>query len=258
MNIDLLRYNSEAWDRESARGNQWTIPVSGDVIAAARRGEYGIYLTPEHTVPHEWIGPVAGRNVLCLASGGGQQAPVFAAMGANVTLLDNSAAQLEADRSVCLREGLSVRMEQGDMRDLSRFPDGSFDLIFHPVSNCFVDDVHAVWRECYRVLGDGGVLLAGFSNPVLYLFDWERWEKDGERVIRYSIPYSDLASLPAGELEARIARGEPLEFSHTLGDLIGGQLAAGFRLTGFYEDRGIGGLLDEYLPVFISTRAVKN
>ncbi len=41
------------------------------------------------------------------------------------------------------------------MRDLSRFPDASFDIVFHPVSNIFIDDVRPVWKECHRVLRKG-------------------------------------------------------------------------------------------------------
>ncbi len=105
-------------------------------------------------------------DILCLASGGGQQAPILAAAGANVTVFDNSPAQLRQDALVAQREGLPLRTVQGDMRDLSAFGDDSFDLIFHPVSNIFVPEVRPVWRECYRVVRPGGVLLMGTLNPI--------------------------------------------------------------------------------------------
>ena len=56
---------------------------------------------------------------------------------------------------------------------------------------------------------------------------------------------------------ALIARGEPLSFSHSLEDQIGGQLDAGFALTGLYEDGWAGEPLAEYFPLTIATRAVK-
>src|SRR6185295_6968218 len=107
--MDVAAYNRSAWDRQVAKGNRWTVPVGPDVIAAARRGDWHVVLTPTKPVPCGWFPPVARLDVLCLASGGGQQAPVLAAAGAAVTVHDNSAAQLARDREVADREGLTVR-----------------------------------------------------------------------------------------------------------------------------------------------------
>src|SRR5580658_7124734 len=98
--------------------------------------------------------------MLCLASGGGQQGPILAAAGANVTVFDNSPAQLAQDRLVAEREGLVIETVQGDMANLCVFKDARFDLIIHPVSNVFVPDVKPVWREAYRILKPGGALLS--------------------------------------------------------------------------------------------------
>ena len=106
-------------------------------IKAAKAGDWEVLLTPTKIVPQDWFGDIRGKDLLGLASGGGQQVPIFAAAGARVTSFDNSATQLAKDRLVAEREGLEVRFEQGDMADLSRFDDASFDLIFHPVSNVF-------------------------------------------------------------------------------------------------------------------------
>src|SRR5215210_4054920 len=167
--MDVRGYNQEAWDREVERGNQWTIPVGPDVIEAARQGEWTVLLTDTKPVPRAWFPEMEGADVLCLASGGGQQAPIFAAVGANVTALDNSPKLVAADRLVAARESLDLKTVQGDIRDLSSFADGSFDLVFHPVSNLFVPEVRPIWNESYRLLRRG-VLLAGFLNPVVYVF----------------------------------------------------------------------------------------
>src|SRR5688572_433058 len=106
--MDVRDYNRGAWDHQVAAGNQWTVPVGPDVIAAARRGEWSVILTPTKPVPRDWFPPLAGLEVLCLASGGGQQGPIFAAAGANVTAFDNSSAQLARDREVCARDGLTI------------------------------------------------------------------------------------------------------------------------------------------------------
>jgi SAM-dependent methyltransferase len=254
--VDVFDYNRRAWDREVERGNPWTVPVTSAQVEAARRGEWSVLLTPTKPVPREWFGALSGSDLLCLASGGGQQAPILAAAGARVTVLDNSPGQLARDREVAERDGLEIGLELGLMTDLSRFPDRSFDLIFHPVSNLFVPDVRPVWRECARVLRPGGALLAGIANPVLFLFD-ETLEARGEFVVRHALPYSDLTSLTPEELERRRAAEEPLSFGHTLGDLIGGQVEAGLALVAFYEDGWPDRPLARFTPLFFATRAIR-
>jgi SAM-dependent methyltransferase len=251
----IAQRNRAAWARLVATGDRWTVPVSSDVIAAARRGDWQLLLTPTRAVPRAWFGALAGREVLCLASGGGQQGPVLAAAGARVTVLDASPEQLAQDARVAERDGLELRLEEGLMQDLSRFGAGSFDLVFHPVSNCFVPDVRPVWRECHRVLRAGGELLAGFANPVLYIFD-EEADNRGEVIVRHRIPYSDL-ELPPDELARRLERDPTINFGHSLEHQLGGQIDAGFALIGFYEDILPGTGSSEHLPTFIATRARK-
>ena len=252
----VARFNRGAWDALVARGNQWTLPVDPGRIAAARRGEWSIVLTPQKPVPRAWFPPLAGEAVLCLAGAGGQQAPILAAAGARVSVLDNSPAQLAQDRAVAEREGLEIATVLGDMRDLSAFADGAFALVFHPCSNAFVPDVRPVWREAFRVLRPGGVLLAGFTNPVEYLFDAVALER-GELVVRHTLPYSDLTSATPEEKAFLEASGDPLAFGHTLEDQLGGQLDAGFLLTALYEDRWSQSLLGRYMSTFMATRAVR-
>ena len=260
IRVNIREYNRAAWNQEVRRGNKWTIPVSPKVIANARKGNWHIVLTPSKPVPREWFPHIEGSEVLCLASGGGQQGPILAAAGAKVTVLDNSPMQLQQDNLVAEREYLTIRTVEGDMADLNMFSDESFELIVHPVSNNFVPDVRAVWTEAFRVLQRGGVLLSGFINPAIYLFDYELADSTGVLRVKYSLPYSDEIDLEEKERTMRIEDGLPLEFSHTLDDLIGGQLDAGFVITGFYEDRQNAEEnepLVAYMPTCIATRAVK-
>jgi SAM-dependent methyltransferase len=258
--MDIRKHNSLAWDKEVERGNKWTVPVSEVEIAAAKQGQWEIILTPSKPVPRVWFPDLEGLDVLCLASGGGQQGPILAAVGAKVTVLDNSPRQLKQDRLVDERHALEITTVEGDMADLSMFSEHSFDLIVHPVSNCFVPDVRPVWAEAFRVLRRGGVLLAGFSNPVMYLFDYDLADRTGVLQVKYALPYSDLTSLTVEEKQRYIKTETPLEFSHTLEDQIGGQLDAGFLLTGFFDDaygEEENDLLTNYMSTFIATRAIK-
>ncbi|HME54710.1 MAG TPA: class I SAM-dependent methyltransferase [Candidatus Lokiarchaeia archaeon] len=258
--VNILQYNREAWDKEVERGtNDWTIPVSHDVIERARQGELNIYLTPRKMVPASWFPNLIGCETLCLASGGGQQAPLLAAAGANVTLVDLSPKQLDIDRQVADRENLTITTIQGDMGDLSMLADNAFDLIVHPVSNVFVPSVLPVWREAARVLKDGGIMLASFANPVVYLFDSKHLEKN-RLVVSHKIPYSPYNDDARAETEVLLRHSSPLEFGHTLQDQIGGQTDAGFAITGFYEDNNrdnVYSKLDDLIPIYIATRAIK-
>lgn len=252
--MDIVSHNRAAWDKEVENQNIWTVPVSSGQIQAARQGNWHIVLTPTKAVPVGWFpSPLAGADVLCLASGGGQQGPILAAAGASVTVFDNSPRQLAQDRMVAERDGLSLRTVQGDMADLSVFPDASFDLIVNPVSTCFVADVWPVWRECARVLRPGGALLVGFTQPQIYCLD----ERDGAWYLRFALPYADLTSLSAQERAERYGPDEPLEFSHTFTDFLAGQMSAGLALVDLYEDIARGEPISNFMPHFMATRAVK-
>ena len=145
--------------------------------------------------------------------------------------------ELIQDRMVARREKLELKTVQGDMADLSIFPDNSFDLIFNPVSNCFVPDPLPVWKESHRVLKPGGRLLTGIMNPDFYIFDCNLIETQKRLVVRHPLPYSDLTHLNENELHAHRQSGEALEYSHTMESLLGGLLNSGFQMSSFFEDR---------------------
>jgi len=246
--FDPVAHNRAAWDRQVDLDNEWTRPVSAEVIERARHGDWSVVLIGYHPVDRSWFpADLSGVDILCLASGGGQQAPTLAAAGANVTVFDNSPRQLEQDEIVAERDGLSLTSVLGDMRDLSAFADGSFDIVFNPVSNLFCPDLTPVWRECHRVLREGGALMCGFMNPDIYIFDNPALDR-GELVVAHRLPVVD---------DTRVAAGEAVEYSHTLEEQIGGQLAAGFVMTGFAQAPHQADATGPYMPGYYATRAVK-
>lgn len=254
QNNNVRSFNREAWDRQVQSGkNPWTVPVSPELISRARSGDWSVVLTENKPVPREWFPPMQGLKVLGLACGGGQQGPIMAAAGAEVTIFDNSPAQLARDREVAERESLNIRTVEGDMRDLSAFTDESFDFIFHPVSNLFIHEIRPVWKEAYRVLRHGGTMLAGFMNPLMYIFDYEELEK-GNLLIKHKIPYSDIEVYGMERLQKE---DRPAEFGHSLTDQLAGQMDAGFAVIGMYEDHHNGLKISEYIETYIATRAFK-
>ena len=221
----------------------------------ARKGEWSIVLTPTKAVPESWLPKTLnGQRILCLAGGGGQQGPILSAAGADVIVLDYSRRQLEKDEHVGKRDGLSLKTIWGNMQDLSVFEDEIFDYIVHPWSNGYVGDVRPVWKECARVLKKGGILLAGFGNPVEHIFHAGKLEH-GIFSVENSIPYADIDHLDDSEIRA-IAESDGYIWGHTLEDQIGGQIDAGFAIVGFYEDVG-GTALDRFILTSAATKAVK-
>ncbi len=253
MNESHERYtdvNARIIDGWVAEGWEWGMPLSHEAYEQAKAGNWEVVLTPTRPVPRAWFPPLAGARILGLASGGGQQMPVFAAAGAVCTVLDYSPRQLESERLVAEREGYAIDIVRADMTKKLPFEEDSFDVIFHPVSNCYIEDVQHVWNECFRVLKPGGVLLAGMDNGIHFLFD----EEEEPLVLVNKLPFNPLQD--EALLQKCMELDIGVQFSHTLEEQIGGQLRAGFRLTDLLEDRD-NGPLGQYIPLYLATRAVK-
>lgn len=250
MKDNYTDVNSETIDRWVEDGWEWGKPIDHETYAKALQGDWSVLLTPTKPVPKEWFCEMKGAKVLGLASGGGQQMPIFAALGAECTVLDYSEKQLESERMVAQREGYDIEIVRADMTKPLPFADESFDLIFHPVSNCYVREVLPIWRECYRVLKKGGILLAGLDNGINFIFDNDELE------VRNALPFDPLSD---PELYCKLMEDDDgVQFSHTIEEQINGQLLAGFTLTAVYEDtNGYGRLHELNIPSFWATRAVK-
>lgn len=231
---EVAKYNRERWDELSLKD-----------IAYARPW---LDLTPanayERVDPENALGRVslAGRRVLCLAGGGGQQSAAFALLGAQVTVLDLSDVQLGKDRAAAAHYAVEVRTIQGDMRDLGGFADGAFDIVWHAHSLNFVPDPRPVFCEAARVLRSGGYYRLSYSNPFCHGMERERAENG---CYRLCLPYEDAeVRLPdprwdfvdgAGRQQAVVG---PREFRHKLSTVVNEAFAKGLQLVGFWEDTG--------------------
>ena len=248
--MDYQKINAETISKWCREGWEWGKPINHETYVKATRGEWDVYLTPTKVVPHAWFGALSRKKVLGLASGGGQQMPIFAALGAACTVLDYSEEQCSSEKMVAQREGYRIDILQADMTKPLPFEDGTFDLIFHPVSNCYVEEVEGIFRECWRVLKKGGIFLGGYDTGINYVFDEE------EKTLKYALPFNPLKDPKLYEDSVKNNWG--IQFSHTLAEQIGGQLRAGFTLTDLYEDtNGSGRLHEMNVPSFVATRCVK-
>lgn len=243
--------NAQTIDRWVREGWEWGIPISHEEYQRACAGDWQVHLTTIKYVPRAWFPKsLKGLKVLGLASGGGQQMPILTAAGAECTVFDYSPAQLDAERRVAEREGYAINIIRGDMTKPLPFADESFDLIFHPVSNCYVREVKPIFRECFRILKKGSIFLGGYDLGINYIFD----EEEKEMINR--LPFDPLKN--PDQMRQLQEQDCGVQFSHTLEEQIGGQLEAGFVLTDLFEDYNTEGRLkDFHVPAFIGVRAIK-
>ncbi|MDD4312177.1 MAG: methyltransferase domain-containing protein [Eubacteriales bacterium] len=242
--------NAKTVDRWVENDWEWGRPITHEQFLAAKAGDWSVVLTPTKPVPADWFPDLKGKKLLGLACGGGQQMPLFAAAGANCTVLDYSERQLASERMVSQREGYEIDIVRADMSKPLPFESESFDVIVHPVSNSYIREVDPLWRECFRILKPGGVLLAGLDNGINYILD------DEEIMLTQGLPFDPLSDPALMEELQKTDAG--VQFSHTFEEQVGGQLKAGLVLTHLFEDyNGEGRLHELHIPTFVATRAVK-
>ena len=252
---DYVEFNSRMWDEWSVNKNIWTQPISHEDFLRSQQGELKIYLTPQKPVPAHWFHGL-GKKVLGLASGGGQQGALLSAHGYEVTIMDNSRRQLEADRLVAKREGYAIELVKADMTQPFPFEDERFDWIINPVSNCYIENLGNMWAEAYRVLRKGGALMTGFTNPIMYMFADEDMRPDAftPLVCKFPLPYNGRMLEAQGRI---VTSAEGYQFSHTLEAQLGGQLQAGFLIKDLYEDSEPDNRLANFTNLYIADLAVK-
>jgi GT2 family glycosyltransferase/SAM-dependent methyltransferase len=217
--------NREAWSYWAWSGSSSSRPVVDGDFAVARA-----WLDP-----HGWIPWDEVETVLCLAAAGGQQAPLFASLGRRVTLLDLSPDQLELDRCIALERGLEIETIEADMLDLEALEDRRFDLVFQPVSACYVPDVRQLYGRVMSVLRPGGLYDVEHWNPVSMQL-WRLGEWDG-RAYRLVSPQRSGVAVP-WDLSEELETDDEVQswhYIHPLEDLIGGLCDSGFAIARFAE-----------------------
>jgi len=242
---EITRKVEERWDRGVEEGDSCTCPLLDltremvEEYAAGRRDKLpGVSVEPRYLLEG-----AEGKDVLCLASGGGQQSALFGLLGANTTVLDISAGQLRGDRTAAEHYGYEVRTVKGDMRDLTVFDGASFDLVYQPHSFSYVPDVRPVYREVHRVLRPGGRYSAGHVNPAVFAVSLGfcgskggagGWDGVGYRIVD---PYRGGPVLRNEAGVENMVEGEPTgEYRHLLKDIFGGLIDLGFTIREVAEN----------------------
>ena len=214
--------NERHWERMVEEGCGYTIPWLHLNVALLRqyaKNQLAPVQEPLFVYPPSVLLDVEGKDVLCLAAGGGQQSAVFGLLGARVTVMDLAEGQLKGDRKAAAHYGYEVTTIHADMRDLSCLDDESFDLVYG-TAMCYVPDVREVYSEVARVLKTGGIYRVDFGEPAVHFVEW-----DGE-AYRITKPYAE-----------RIDRREDgaIEFRHYLSDIFNGLLEVGLSIQQVQE-----------------------
>jgi len=224
---DIARHNQRLWTSWASEKGEYTQPwLELDRTLLDDFAHRRIDVLPRpymYIYPSSVLEDIAGKDVLLLASGGGQQSAVFGLLGARVTSVDLTEAQLEGDRTAARHYGYDIKTVQADMRDLSVLAAGAFDLVYQAISIVFVPDVREVYRGVCRLLRPGGCYRVGHCLPATQTID-ETTLGDEGYVIK-----GDYRTGQMDEAEGR-------EYRHPLSDLFNGLCELGFRIEGVFED----------------------
>ncbi len=228
---EIARRNQKHWDLRGNNKDRYTQPwlnLDKDLLLAYANNKLDYLPSPyTYVYPPIILKKIVGKDVLCLASGGGQQSVVFGLLGANVTVVDLSTSQLEADQMAADHYGYEINVDQCDMRDLTIFDNESFDLVYQAISIIFVPEVRQVYNEVFRVLRHGKYYRNGYVNPAIYMIYDTSW--DGTNYVAKPTPYKQHQIDPEDEKDS-------IEFRHTLTDVFNGLVIAGFSIEGVWED----------------------
>jgi SAM-dependent methyltransferase len=225
---DIARYNLERWQALVNANALFTRPKLDLDIESAR----------QMLASDADFGEIAGKRVLCLAGGGGQQSAAFALLGASVTVVDLSDGQLQRDRETAAHYGLDIETVQADMRDLSALEAGQFDIVEQPYSLNFVPDAREVFAQVARVIKPGGRYRFMCANPFAAGVTERNWNGSGYTLNR---PYVQGERLHYEDQEWVYDRSTsqpiapPQEFRQTLSVLLNGLVEHGFLLKRLSE-----------------------
>jgi hypothetical protein len=124
------------------------------------------------------------------------------------------------------------------MSDLDGLGIADVDLVYQPISSCYVADIVNVYFQVHQVLRPMGLYRTEHWNPVHMRLWTSRVHDDRGYVLEPAGASSDplvttVASGPAGETLL-----ETWTFPHSLETLLGGLGDAGFAIRQLAEDRG--------------------
>jgi len=221
MSSSAHEHNRRAWNLRAVRGQRFARPAKDED-----------FINPLKTVDGVgWLGgDIHNKRLLCLAAGGGRQGPIYAAAGADVTVVDISGGMLEIDRQVAADRGLVLKTLETSMDDLSALADDTFDIVIHPVSTCYLPHIAPVFAEVARVMRTGGIYISQHKQPV----SLQAGMQPGVGGYPVAEPYYRSGPLPqvAG---SRLREEGSLEYLHRWEEIVGDMCRSGFSIEDLIE-----------------------
>jgi SAM-dependent methyltransferase len=171
-------------------------------------------------------GNLAGKRVLELGCGGGQNLVAMAKQGAHAIGLDFSSEQLAGARRLAEREKVKVELHKGDLAELVFLRAESIDVVFSAYALGLVADLNRVFRQAHRVLKPNSALVFSMPHPASHLID----DDDPAQPLLIRRSYFDRTGINYDW------EGLPLSaHHHTFSDLFTGLSRANFRVDTVLE-----------------------
>ncbi|MFH0701021.1 MAG: methyltransferase domain-containing protein [Candidatus Woesearchaeota archaeon] len=173
------------------------------------------------------LGDLNGKRVLEIGCGGAQCGIAMAQQGARVIGIDISTEQLTFARELARRNGVDIKLYQGDIIEIPQVRSHSQDLVFSAWSLLYVDNLGSCLSEVYRVLKKKGIFVASMPHPVLRIVDPDSLVmKEG---------YFDVGKFEQEELRKDGSTRKLVAYHHTISELFDGFTTAGFSIETIIE-----------------------
>lgn len=225
-------------ERWNANADQWTADVR-----AGFDSYRDLFTWPAF---EQFVGNVAGLDVIDLGCGEGTNTRRLARAGARVSGIDLSDRLIAHARASEAEDPLGVVYRVGSYSEQTPFPDGSFDLAISTLALMDGADLPGAMREANRVLRPGGTLAFSVLHPC-HITPRLRWERDeggrttGLVVDRYHdrTPFTEVWRF--GDRPAPAQEEGPVEpfsvprFPRTLADWINAVADAGLLIERIEE-----------------------
>lgn len=242
--VDNIDYHSIRWSKS----------LTHDELLKIKENKYlKIHLTPNKFIPKNWFGSgidcdINGKNILGIACGGAEQMPILSVLGAKCTLIDYSFNRIQIEKDFSNDEGYKIKIIRTDLSDNFPFDNESFDIIIFPSKATCLEKLLPFFKECFRVLKKDGVFLGGYDNGLKFI------SNDGININR-ELPHNPLKNV---NQMCELKDHDQIEFSHTIEDIIGNQLLAGFTISSIFEDTDLSGKFkDLNIPTFVAIKSIK-
>lgn len=184
------------------------------------------------------LGDVSGLAGVHLQCHIGTDTLSLARLGAEMVGLDFSPASLEQARRLAARTGADIDFVQADVYEAGAvLGSRRFDLVYTGIGAlCWLPDVARWAATVAGLLAPGGRLFLREGHPMLWALDETREGLVVDHAyFERAEPFVGTAGGTYVQTDRTFEQGTSYSWNHGLGEIIGGLLAQGLRITGLVE-----------------------